>query len=548
MASAGALQGLLELSDACNDPVRNALREAAGSGDMADIVLEAEDGERCPAIKALLAIRSPVFRQMFAGNFADAAESSVRVPIRSGEVVRSLIEFCYTNETELLTWESWKTGHALLEEETDHLPACHVRLCALVALAVAGDFYSVPTLCERAVQSVRSVMKSYPKYLCFILSATRESSLQCIVDLRADAFDMLRRSPGKALLHVEVLCEGTLEQVLRDECLEADEALLFDALARWAKTYTSERRVLEAKALAVLLDYGRMAPSFLVEVVSTSGLVAAETIQDAFQKHALYAEQQGTLSASMRWSPWESTSGRRYFETRDSHGVELLRIQARPPEILSWSVNVEQSCKGAWAGVAVGNINKNKWLGGQAGGWVCGSNGSVCRGNPRPGDNSKKIEFSKGDTLHFLLDLSGEGTLSLAKNNLLPLVVFRNMCNQAADAVFVPAVSLTKPAVIVYLTSHKVTAAAVPSPGPAITEAEALERLRKFYKAVAPEKEKNVGKIWDSYGGKPISLFLRLRAVFPECYREVEWLTTVRIRGADDGGDEAVGENCPGLN
>eukprot|EP00756_Hemistasia_phaeocysticola_P021653 Hpha_TRINITY_DN15786_c2_g6::TRINITY_DN15786_c2_g6_i1::g.37420::m.37420 len=147
MASAGALQGLLELSDACNDPVRNALREAAGSGDMADIVLEAEDGERCPAIKALLAIRSPVFRQMFAGNFADAAESSVRVPIRSGEVVRSLIEFCYTNETELLTWESWKTGHALLEEETDHLPACHVRLCALVALAVAGDLFGVPMLC-----------------------------------------------------------------------------------------------------------------------------------------------------------------------------------------------------------------------------------------------------------------------------------------------------------------------------------------------------------------------------------------------------------------
>eukprot|EP00756_Hemistasia_phaeocysticola_P021652 Hpha_TRINITY_DN15786_c2_g6::TRINITY_DN15786_c2_g6_i1::g.37419::m.37419 len=299
-------------------------------------------------------------------------------------------------------------------------------------------------------------MKLCPEYLCFILEATQASALQCLVDLRAEAFDMLRQDPRKALLHAAVLDVGTLEQVLRDEHLEVDEGFLFGTLERWTKS--SELRVIGARALAVCLDYGRMAPSFLVGVVSKSGLVTAEALHNAFLKHALYAEQQGVLPTSMRWSPWESSSGRRYFETRDSHGVELMRLQARAPEVLSWTIIVEQSCRQTWAGVAVGDIDTNQWLGMQTGGWVCGSNASVNHATTTY--NKKGVKFSDGDTLHFTLDLSGEGTMTLAKNGGKPLTLFDKMCSKATEASFVPPVSLRKPAVMVYVSSYKQSASA----------------------------------------------------------------------------------------
>jgi hypothetical protein len=65
-----------------------------------DVILIGSDGGRVPAAKAILAIRSPVFRRMFYGNFCESSSdcNSVKMDYPTS-VLTNVVEYCYTSGT-----------------------------------------------------------------------------------------------------------------------------------------------------------------------------------------------------------------------------------------------------------------------------------------------------------------------------------------------------------------------------------------------------------------------------------------------------------------
>ena len=101
--------------------------------------------------------------------------------------------------------------------------------------------------------------------------------------------------------------------------------------------------------------------------------------------------------------------------------------------------------EGDWVGIAFGDINKSRFLGGQEKGWALSSfefayhNGTeVSRRHPR---------FSQGSrvtlTLNLLPNQEGNGTLQVSVDDGECFVVFENLRNelQGSNDGFVPAVS-----------------------------------------------------------------------------------------------------------
>lgn len=84
------------------------------------------------------------------------------------------------------------------------------------------------------------------------------------------------------------LSKETLSKVLRDVETQADEALLFLILQKWAKGPALHGDHMElAKGLVQHLDLAQMPPKFLATEVTSSRLVPESAINVAFRKQAL---------------------------------------------------------------------------------------------------------------------------------------------------------------------------------------------------------------------------------------------------------------------
>ena len=77
-----------------------------------DVTLIGSDGGRVSATKAVLAIRSPVFRKMFFGEFREASAKCDSVQMNYSAVVLNIVvKYCYTDEIDLDTIVSEGSGN-----------------------------------------------------------------------------------------------------------------------------------------------------------------------------------------------------------------------------------------------------------------------------------------------------------------------------------------------------------------------------------------------------------------------------------------------------
>ena len=67
---------------------------------MKDVTLIGSDGGRVSASKTVLAIRSPVFKRMFYGNFQEAESAEVPMDYTSG-VLQVIVNYCYMDVFDL---------------------------------------------------------------------------------------------------------------------------------------------------------------------------------------------------------------------------------------------------------------------------------------------------------------------------------------------------------------------------------------------------------------------------------------------------------------
>ncbi|KAL9179461.1 hypothetical protein ACHAXT_008751 [Thalassiosira profunda] len=224
-----------------------------------DLIPEIHDDEHVesvPAVKAVLAARSPVFRRMLYGEFREtrSTSSGENVEVRlgySGRVLELLVEFCFTDRLESLA-----SRRGTPEEKA--------RL--LTNLSGAAHYFDIPKLEGDIQVQLDKMMQEHASLACAIVDES--SRMLSGEELALMAMERIRARPKAALLHwesglasggasgpssfaaptgkfataawgekggVASLNASLLEQVIFDEQSTAGELTKFMCLQKWVK-------------------------------------------------------------------------------------------------------------------------------------------------------------------------------------------------------------------------------------------------------------------------------------------------------------------------
>ncbi|KAL7553056.1 hypothetical protein ACHAWF_016304 [Thalassiosira exigua] len=160
--------------------------EKSGGGDAAPV----------PAIRAILAARSPVFRRMLYGEFREhEGDAEVRLDY-SGRVLRLLVEFCFTDKLSL-----GGAGEGGGGSGSDS-PEERARL--LARLSGAAHYLDIPKLEHDVRVRLEARMVECPSLACAILDEA--SGMLSGEELGAIAMERVRARPRAALLRREDGC------------------------------------------------------------------------------------------------------------------------------------------------------------------------------------------------------------------------------------------------------------------------------------------------------------------------------------------------------
>ena len=110
-----------------------------------------------------------------------------------------------------------------------------------------------------------------------------------------------------------------------------------------------------------------LSPSYLIEVVSPSGIFSGAEISSAFKALALLAENlHGVDFIARRFPMWITSAGSSPLHEEVvllRHMNTMLDFEIRPSATYAWTLEVVETCSYFWAGIAAGDVEKNVWLG-----------------------------------------------------------------------------------------------------------------------------------------------------------------------------------------
>lgn len=238
----------------------------SSSVEISDVTLVSCDGKRFPSVRAILAMRSPYFRSVFFGGYAEEKRSEVKLTC-NGEVIEQILEYVYTDDCEILNVVNTvigkkgirkrKSGEAFAEDITAR------RVVCLVDVIIACDYLQINDLAEVAVKAVDNLVQSVRKVACLVLElVNRQPEIQLLKGLKEAALKTIRSFPRETLLvedyrvttkklllgknqesnvdkqfvenGVLILGKGTLQEILSDQDLFTSETYLFQVLFFWA--------------------------------------------------------------------------------------------------------------------------------------------------------------------------------------------------------------------------------------------------------------------------------------------------------------------------
>lgn len=277
--------------------------------DISDVVLRGTDGRPVAAVRSILAMRSRFFKSLLFGSFQESNLSEVPLGY-SSLVLKAVVEYCYTDEIKV-TFEN------LTFEETAR---------SMVGLVAAGNYFELGGLMSRAYRLTCLMMDEYPALACAVLdeAVCGENKGIHTDELSRVALGIIRLRTESALLPpntygsgVKSLGETAMELVMSDEKIQANELQLFHCLQKWSKhvpegkdeqTVADHKRIV-ARQMASRIDFAKVAPSDLANIVAASDLVPLELMCVAYRTQALQAERKGMVFGQMR-TVEHATNGR----------------------------------------------------------------------------------------------------------------------------------------------------------------------------------------------------------------------------------------------
>ena len=276
----------------------------------ADIILQSNDGERIPAIRCILASRSPVFRSMLYGHFLEANSSTIALSF-SGKVLRGLVQYIYTNECNLLV------------SAASHDPGV---VPSLIELAKAANFFWFTKLLDKILVVTTQWMEKEPDLSLLVLAnCSKAGSFE--IESLATYFIRTRMRwitfKSKLITSLET---HHMTMILQDDDLECTEMEVLLFFVKWVAGNRRKRRAgggtplfmyrkRAEMALAKHIRLYKIPERELRSIEKLSSFVEDADLRDAFAFHKMHRETYGYP---------------RSFDRRLSRDMELIRTPGEP--------------------------------------------------------------------------------------------------------------------------------------------------------------------------------------------------------------------------
>lgn len=258
-----------------------------------DITLIGSDGGRVPAIRSILAMRSPVLERMLLGSFQEAQSNEVRLDFCS-TVLRSTVEWCMSDTIDsFVEFMEKDVGSSDKKKEKEIIST----LQALVETAACAHYLELKSLqewleamllnkiidenCAFALTVWDSAMKygaSIENVCATALDAVRENHTKC-----------LGLEPKSSNIFLKALSPEGLHALVKDPTLSPHAYDMFKAIETWSKVggrSNQKERVEAAKTCASDIDLLWIPPKLLAQSVRKNGLIEDENILDAIEERA----------------------------------------------------------------------------------------------------------------------------------------------------------------------------------------------------------------------------------------------------------------------
>jgi hypothetical protein len=285
--------------------------------EIADFHVQGSDGTLVVANRSMLAARSPVFRKMLFGEFAEATKSVVELKY-SSSVLHAMVEYIYTNEA--------KVFHTTSGGFNAIVPT-------MVALVDAAQYYELFKLRAKAEEFIATMVHENPHLALSILKACQShgaavAAVQelCLAVVKASPRVFLKGDGNTNGIKsrstiggindsiIGLMSTSQIETLLKDHKFQGDELTLFLMLEAWVNGGVEEEeeeegsseetkqddtttatpvsrkgRTARAMQLAKHLRLELIDPIELSTIVAQSGLVSPDQLCNAYASQALKA-------------------------------------------------------------------------------------------------------------------------------------------------------------------------------------------------------------------------------------------------------------------
>lgn len=272
-----------------------------------DTILETSDGNKVPACRKLLALKSEYFNSI-----TNSTEALIlQVPINL-YAVRETLFFCYTGHSPLVENIAQNKLNAIVSKES---------ISNLVSVAAAASRLKVRDLHQWSVDVLVDIVNEQPEACCLLLE-TLIPYEEFLPNAIPSILELIVRKPRSCLRVPDIVIpvdgivftdhSGRYEYGVLDLSSKAmgrviaafsngnDEEYLFQVLYFWATKGTllpcscciaddvvECERWEQAKYMAKLLDLKKMRVRFLRDYVAPTGLLDVQVLCAAFTQHAI---------------------------------------------------------------------------------------------------------------------------------------------------------------------------------------------------------------------------------------------------------------------
>ncbi|CAB9529517.1 expressed unknown protein [Seminavis robusta] len=449
-------------------PLDKVLSSFLTDEELQDVTLVTSDGQKVRANRFVLSARSSVFRRMFLGSFSEATKPHVDVGF-SGSIMQEIVEYIHTDDCSSLNGKKRK---ACEENEAKQWDAQKELAEKLVALSAAAMYYNLPSLVKEIEKSISKVVKQVPSLPLMVLASCRKEGPSVPSALIELAWSFVRANKEVLMEAKAHACvDATLvEEIVKDEKLEMDEYDLFIFLTKWVDSNPKDRQAI-AKNLGSNLRLEKINPAYLSTSVSSSGLFAADQINEAYKKQALAAQAHAVSFQGSRACPVWKISLTEQTGSDGSVNTDTLNFPPIKEGIHEWTVKLWDDQGFDPPGAVLGIVCTETFAGNgsllysQKGGWGYDDCGDAYS-EGKQGKQSH-YDISVETQINLTLNLSptekGNGTLSISYESIEgDKVSHETIANNLHDHLsahpggFLPAVSTRNGARIMFMRMNTI--------------------------------------------------------------------------------------------